>query len=363
MEFAFKASHLYPLKKGTFLKNNRGILTMSMIISENQRLEQEKIRLDTELKEATVLNDLLSEAIVKIQQLSEQIPCLNLEADYTTHSLLKNYERLIHKIHATYKLQIKLLNEFLNKTSDAKYYQACILNYEKIINSQKQKIQVLTAPLENVQNISSTILDEEKKNSILAVVTNSLKTTQNDIEYIRLMTKSIQSYAEAVNYQNSLSAKIVQVTSAFALKVTSSFNWLAQNTSSLLGMPSDLYGPPVSLDSNKFVTCYFRALSTGFKAAILMPSQTKGVIKIRFQEEDEFWIDFALNNDPVIAPEMIKALDQTIEDRLMNKEISKVTANDIYQELHELNVKGGQTRLIGSQHFPKIEIAGIVDLN
>lgn len=80
------------------------------------------------------------------------------------------------------------------------------------------------------------------------------------------------------------------------------------------------------------------------------------MIKIGIQDSEEFWLNFDLKNDPVLSYKKIETLYELISDRLVNKEISKETANTIYQELYAINIQGRETRLIGSEFFPKLQI-------
>lgn len=219
---------------------------MSFIINQNQSSENVKVHINNELDEyATLSNNKLLEAKKKIQELSEQIPCLNLDAKYTSHSLFQKCARLIHKIHSTSLLKIKLLEEFLSKPADEKYYLACILNIEKTIKTQEQDIELFREDINDIQkeeNTSSNKLDVKAAHLILTTMQCGIET----IEGGRLLTHSIQNYAAVVNYQNSLSSKVVQATSAISLQMSSSLNWIVQKSSSFLGIPTTYFGPSLS---------------------------------------------------------------------------------------------------------------------
>ncbi len=269
--------------------------------------------------------------------------------------VFKSYARLIQKIRITSLKKIDLMTEFLMKTSEERFYHAhisrCDFEFFAHKNKLNEKFKLLTEKLQDPK----MALSDQAKGLILEHLQLSLQSVAVTEKCLKNTLHIIHSYVERVNAGYMSQSWLPSAHSLFASFLPQSY----QPSSPQKYMTQfaewafpDFYGPTFSNPFNEFVSGHFRNLSTGTQALLAQSSQTQGVIKIRLNEIEEFWLEFNLNSPSSIIPEhRLTKLEETLLDLSINNEITTKNIDKIFKELRDLKIVGRSKVIEGSQIF------------
>ncbi len=328
---------------------------MNMEIKDATQLLQE---FSCHIEQAKSSKSNFNELINSIQQLSQQIP--NHSTDSANpNSVLQNCCRSITKIQFLSKIKIKTLEEYFKSTSEGRFYQFQISILDAEIEKNKSKLKTNLEVIENLNNAQGPSLE--------AIFTK----TEKEINSLKEPEQAIQNYAEYIKSQ-SINGLLSQKTTSLFAKVTQKIgvdtnfilttpNWSMPNSLSylsekILSWASYSLCSNISNPDNKFVSCHFSALSTGKKAAFFIPSLTKGLIKIRFPNDEEFWLNFNLNENPIIDAEYIDYLQEMVLELFTHQEITVEEITEMHEELNALIIPGRKETVKGSDIFNNLKL-------
>lgn len=290
-----------------------------------------------------------------IQELAKAIPnypisTLNCNSDV----FFQDFAKSIQKIKQVFKRKINGLINFLKKPADVRYYKVLIEQYDLEIQEKQSALRSQFEQFKSHLEQEPVNLD---KKTVFTAVEQLLEANASQIKYLNEIAQLINHHVEHINAKNNpklakLSSFVMTSLTEGPIKGVGTFlaTTISENyfegfsdrcTAKIMKWAApDFFGPNIADAKNKYVSCHFRSLSSGYRALLLYPSQTKGVIKISFSNNEEFFLYFNLDENPILDPLELKDFNKTISKLTLFEEISKEESSQIYQELGALKISG-----------------------